>query len=40
VNDPEARPGSLSSAAHKAEAARTAYELGAHEYQAEAGTGL
>ena len=39
LNDPEAKPGSLSTAAHQAEAARAEYEAAVHSYQAEAELG-
>ena len=39
LNDPEAKPGSLSAAAHEAEAARAGYEQAVHVYQAEAEAG-
>ncbi len=40
LNDPEAPAGSLSTAAHQAEAARSEYEAAVHEHQAELEAGL
>lgn len=40
LNDPEAPPGALSTAAHQAEAARAEYEAAVHEHHAELEAGI